>query len=63
MISFSRMTKFEWENLALTELIRKFDYDKTKSLDENIENFILVNSIENPDYETIKKIFELNKDI
>lgn len=60
MISFSRMSKLEWENLSLTELIRKFDYDENKTLDENINTFISINQIENPNYEIIKEIFKLN---
>ena len=62
MISFSRMTKLEWENLALTDLIRKFIYDENKTLDENINVFISINQIENPNYEIIKEIFKLNFD-
>ena len=54
MISFSRMSKLEWENLSLTELIRKFDYDENKTLDENVNTFISINQIENPNYEIIK---------
>lgn len=60
MISFSRMTKLEWDNLALTEMIRKFNYDENKSLDENINDFISINSIENPDYSIIQEIFRIN---
>lgn len=60
MITFSKMTKLEWENLEITNKVRDFNYDNNKTYNENFNNFISTNSFKEIDIKLVEKIFELN---